>query len=123
MNNCIRIMVLCLFLAANHGFAESVITTITSVELKTAIELKSAPLILDVRTEEEYQSGHIQDALNIPYDQLGDRLAELGIEKSDEVVVYCRSGRRAGIAQALLQAQGYTQVRDLVGHWLEWSAE
>ena len=45
-----------------------------------------------------------------------------GIELDAEIVVYCRSGRRAGVAEAVLGEAGYTNIRDLEGHWLEWQA-
>lgn len=68
-----------------------------------------ATLLLDVRTPEEYAQGHVPGALNIPYDELGERLDELGTPR--EVVVYCESGRRAGIGAEVLLEAGYA-----VGH-------
>ena len=55
-----------------------------------------ALFVLDVRTPEEYAAGHVPGAVNIPHDQLASRLAE--VPKDTEVVLYCRSGRRAEIA-------------------------
>jgi len=87
------------------------------------IEAGTAPLILDVRTAEEYAEGHVPGAMNISHDELENRLSELGIELDDELIVYCKSGRRAGIAQGILGEAGYTNLRDLEGHWLGWSAD
>lgn len=87
------------------------------------IEAGTAPLILDVRTAAEYAEGHVPGAVNISHDELENRLSELGIELDDELIVYCRSGRRAGIAQGILVEAGYTNLRDLEGHWLGWSAD
>ena len=64
-------------------------------------------IIIDVRTKEEYESGHLVDAINIPYDQLSDDL-----DKSKVIFVYCRSGNRSNIAFKTLTNLGYT-VYDL----------
>jgi rhodanese-related sulfurtransferase len=80
-----------------------------------------APLILDVRTPAEYAEGHLPGAINISHDELAGRVDELGAERNAEVVVYCRSGRRAGLAESVLVESGFTNVLDLNGHWLGWS--
>lgn len=91
-------------------------------QLVERLELGAPPMILDVRTPEEYERGHIPGAVNIPHDQLAARLAELPQDRSEEIVVHCQSGRRAGAADGTLRANGYTNVRDLVGHWQRWEA-
>jgi rhodanese-related sulfurtransferase len=96
--------------------------SITAEELAEQIQLSQAPLILDVRSEEEYAEGHIPGALTIPHDQLGDRLSEIDAAKTDEIVVYCRSGYRAGIAEKILIEAGYSDVRDLAGHMNAWKS-
>ncbi len=95
---------------------------ITADELQGQIEEGTAPLILDVRTAQEYLEGHVPGAVNISHDELGDRLSELDVDPGDMVVVYCGSGRRAGIAQELLGEAGFTNLRDLEGHWRAWNA-
>jgi phage shock protein E len=60
--------------------------------------------VLDVRSPEEYASGHVPGAVNIPYDQVASRIAE--VPKDKDVVLYCKSGRRAGIAAEVLAGQG-----------------
>ncbi len=77
--------------------------------------IAAGALVVDVRTPQEYASGHIQGALNIPYDQIADRLNELGEKKDRPIVLYCRSGRRAGIALATLRRLGYTNVLNAGG--------
>lgn len=79
-------------------------------------------LVLDVRTRAEYAAGHVPGALNIPHDELGARLAELEGVSDRPVVVYCKSGFRAGIASALLTDAGFTQVYHLTGHMSDWQA-
>ena len=89
---------------------------ISADELVDRIHAGSAPLVLDVRTRDEYARGHVSGAINIPHDELASRIAELSITKSEEIVVHCKSGRRAQLAEATLRENGYSNVRDLVGH-------
>ncbi len=79
-----------------------------------------ALFVLDVRTPDEYAAGYVPGAVNIPYDQLASRLAE--VPKDREVVVYCRSGRRAEIAGQVLAGQGYTKLEHLQGDSQGWQA-
>ncbi len=92
---------------------------ISPESLAQAIRAGQAPLVLDVRTPEEYAAGHIPGAVLIPHDHLAERLAELG--GATEVVVYCHSGRRAGIAEDILIEAGIG-VSQLEGSWLAWQA-
>jgi rhodanese-related sulfurtransferase len=80
-----------------------------------------APFVLDVRTPEEFVSGHVPGAVNIPYDQVGARLAE--VPKDKEVVLYCRSGRRAVMAGEVLAANGYTRLQHLDGDIVAWQEQ
>lgn len=68
-------------------------------------------VIIDVRTKEEYQEEHIQNAINIPYDELEEKIS---ISKDQMIFVYCRSGSRSKIAYETLTNLGY-QVYDLGG--------
>ncbi len=82
------------------------------VDGATAQQLQARGVtILDVRTAQEFESGHVPGAINIPYGQVGSRSAELGA-KARPVLLYCRSGRRSGIAAAELVKQGFTAVYD-----------
>jgi len=96
--------------------------SITPGELAEQIQLEQAPLILDVRSEKEYAEGHIPGALNIPHDELPDRLSEIGVAKTEEIVVHCHSGYRAGIAEKVLIEADYSNVRDLDGHMNAWQS-
>ncbi|PRH82914.1 rhodanese-like domain-containing protein [Arenimonas caeni] len=84
------------------------------------LERPDAPLLLDVRTPEEFAKGHLPGAVLIPHDQLASRLAEL--EGKPWVLIYCRSGRRADAAQEVLEHAGI-EVRQIEGSWLRWEAE
>ena len=79
-------------------------------------------IILDVRTQNEFDAGHVPQAILIPYDELASRVSELGSETDRPIVVYCKSGRRAGIASTTLTEAGFTRVLHLEGDmngWLE----
>lgn len=80
----------------------------------------SAALILDVRTSEEFSTGHLDRAENVPVDEIGARIDEItskvGGDKSRPVAVYCASGRRAGVAKAALEKAGFTKVTNAGGY-------
>ncbi|MEL6383319.1 MAG: rhodanese-like domain-containing protein [Cyanobacteria bacterium J06626_18] len=82
-----------------------------------------APLILDVRSEAEYQEGHIPGAINIPYREVPDRLSEIADFTPREVVVYCEVGVRAGIAELALEQAGFESIRHLDGDMRRWRQE
>ena len=94
---------------------------ITSADLVQRLEGEDAPVILDVRSPEEYAEGHIPGAINVPYDQIAANLDSLESFLTAEVVVYCRTGRRAGVAEKALREAGFTQVVDLEGHMTTWN--
>jgi phage shock protein E len=93
---------------------------IDAAELAGRIDSGTAPLVLDVRTADEFQRGSIPGALNIPHDTLAERLDELPVSRSEEIVVHCQSGKRAALAEAVLIEAGYSRVRELDGHWQGW---
>jgi phage shock protein E len=76
--------------------------------------------LLDVRSQAEYDDGHIMGAKLIPLKQLEQRFKEL--DRNQSVVVYCYSGRRAAQAENLLQEHGFNSVHTLAGHWKDWDA-
>jgi rhodanese-related sulfurtransferase len=94
--------------------------TIGGPDLAARIADGSAPVVLDVRSEQEFASGHVPGALNVPHDQLTARLASLDLDSDDEVVVYCESGRRAGAAESELRRAGFSSVRHLEGDMSAW---
>jgi phage shock protein E len=83
------------------------------VDAATARKLVAAGVkVVDVRTPAEFQSGHVPGAVNIPFDQMAQRAGELG-PPSTPLVLYCRSGRRSGIAVGTLKRQGFSRLYDL----------
>jgi phage shock protein E len=81
-------------------------------KVKVLVE-ESGARLLDVRTKDEFSSGHLDRALNIPVGDLERRLAELGDDKAKPVVVYCASGMRSGNAKRILVRAGFEDVHDL----------
>jgi len=75
-------------------------------------------LLLDVRTAAEYASGHIPEALNIPYDTLPAALPK-NTALDQLIIVYCRSGHRSGIGARALKNAGFTNVQDFgaISRW------
>lgn len=104
--------------AANAAFTKSV----TPAELAARRAGKNAPVVLDVRAPAEFAEGHVPGAINVPHDQVESRLAELRQYRDREVVVYCRSGRRAGLAAEVLQRNGFTRLEHLAGDMPGWTA-
>ena len=78
-------------------------------------EIPSNAVWIDVRTAEEFASGHIEGAHNIPYESIDKGVAALGLEQDTPILLYCRSGRRSGIALDSLRKQGYTQLKNVGG--------
>lgn len=72
----------------------------------------SSPVIIDVRSPQEFATGSIEGAVNLPLKGLPDSLLSEGIELDEEVVVYCRSGRRSALAKTVLKAAGFELVFD-----------
>lgn len=88
---------------------------ITQEEAKEIMDNDSSICILDVRTQEEYDSGHIPDAIMIPHDQITDLAGKTLTDKDQLILVYCRSGSRSKIAAAALAELGYTNVKEFGG--------
>jgi len=118
---CVRLLgAAALLWLAGCSAAETPGGAIAPGELAERLAAGTAPLVLDVRTTEEYAAGHVPGALNIPHTELASRLDELPVSRSTELVVHCQRGGRAAVAESLLVDAGYTNVRDLDGHMEAW---
>ena len=88
---------------------------VTCGQMKTIMKYDNNPVLIDVRTAEEYAEGHLDDAINIPYDVIvnpGVTTME-NIKEDTPIVVYCKSGNRSGQAYNSLKMAGYKNVYDL----------
>lgn len=74
------------------------------------------PLVIDVRTVEEYAEGHLQGALNMPHQNIATLITAAGVDKDTPIQLYCKSGRRAAIAEDSLRTLGYQHVDNLGGY-------
>ncbi|MAI82033.1 rhodanese-like domain-containing protein [Gammaproteobacteria bacterium] len=99
-----------------------------SAELWSVAQLQKAisksghkPVLLDVRTQSEYNDGHIQDAINIPHDQLLKEPQLVSAYKDSQMVVFCRSGVRAGKVIEMLEGLGFKEIIDIDGDMLAWN--
>lgn len=95
---------------------------ITMQEAKTIFEAEGDYIILDVRTVEEYDGGHIPGAINIPNETIGDEEPSELPDKNQTIYVYCRSGNRSKKASEKLVKLGYTDVIEF-GGIIDWTGE
>ena len=96
--------------------------TITQVEAKEIIDTTSEYIILDVRTLEEYNTGHIPNAINIPNEVILEKAGSILTDKEQVILVYCRSGRRSKEAASKLVELGYSNVLEF-GGIIDWKYE
>jgi rhodanese-related sulfurtransferase len=75
-------------------------------------------LLIDVRTKAEFEAGHIANALNIPVDDLRDRISE--IDRNKKIYTYCRAGLRGYLAQRILKQNGFNSIVNLSGGYQLW---
>ena len=80
-------------------------------------------VVLDVRTPEEFAAGHVPGAINIPHAELAARVTELDAARDSDIVVYCRTGRRAGEALGVLEMSVFKRLLHLQGDYTRWSEE
>lgn len=95
---------------------------INARELKAKLDQNEDFLLIDVREPYEHDEFNIGGQL-IPLGSLPQRVSELDAHKDSEVVVYCRSGSRSGMAKDILQKNGFAKVRNLTGGMMGWISE
>jgi phage shock protein E len=92
----------------------AVLLTCLSLTVPMAV-IAQEPLWIDVRTAKEFDQQHVEQAINIPYEQVVTRFDTVTSDKDALIYVYCRSGRRSGIAKSDLDELGYTRVINVGG--------
>ena len=95
---------------------------ITAQEAKQIMDSEEGYIILDTRTEEEYDEGHIPGAIVISHDEIEEKAEQLLPDKDQLLLVYCRSGRRSKIAAEALAELGYTNIKEF-GGIIDWPYE
>ena len=87
----------------------------TCIGLLLACSAFAKDVVIDVRTPQEFQSGHIEGALYLPHDSIAQDIAKAKVAKDVHGILYCKSGRRAGIAQDTLKGLGFSNVENYGG--------
>jgi rhodanese-related sulfurtransferase len=95
-------------------------TNITREDLLKQLQSDAPPLVVDVRSQGEYDRDHVPGAVHIPFYSIGSGLKELGYPKFNPVVLYCEHGPRTGIAGFSLYLSGYKKVYSLEGNMKGW---
>ena len=95
---------------------------ITPAEAKEIMDTQDGYVILDVRTQEEFDEAHIDGALLIPDYEIADKAESVLKDKGQLILVYCRSGRRSKLAAEELVELGYTNVKEF-GGIIDWPYE
>ena len=101
---------------------EAVYVNITAEEAKQVMDSEEGYIILDVRTQEEYDQGHIPGAIVISHDEIEEKAEEVLTDKKQLILVYCRSGRRSKLAAEALAELGYTNIKEF-GGIIDWPYE
>ena len=95
---------------------------ITAKDAKKIIDSGEDCIILDVREQDEYNEGHISNAILIPYTEIENKAEKMLPDKDKLILVYCRSGRRSKIAAESLMKIGFTNVKEF-GGIIDWPYE
>ena len=101
---------------------EAVYVNITAEEAKQIMDSEEGYVILDVRTQEEYDQGHIPGAILIPDTEVEVTAEDVLTDKDQLILVYCRSGRRSKLASEILVELGYTNIKEF-GGIIDWPYE
>ncbi len=100
----------------------AVYVNITAEEAKQIMDSEEGYIILDVRTQEEYDQGHIPGAIVISHEEIAEKAEQVLTDKEQLILVYCRSGRRSKIAAEALVELGYTNIKEF-GGIIDWPYE
>ena len=100
----------------------AVYVNITAEEAKQIMDSEEGYIILDVRTQEEYDQGHIPGAILISHEEIAEKAEDVLTDKNQLILVYCRSGRRSKIAAEALVELGYTNIKEF-GGIIDWPYE
>lgn len=126
MKKCIWIILVILVLSAcgqnKENGQEPVYVYITAQQAKEIMDSQENYIILDARTQEEYNESHIPGAILIPYDKILENAEDLLTDKDQLILVYCRSGRRSKLAAEGLIKLGYTNIKEF-GGIIDWPYE
>ena len=95
---------------------------ITAEQAKGIMDSQEDYIILDVRTQDEFDESHIPGAILIPHDEISEKAENVLTDKDQLILVYCRSGRRSKLAAEALVELGYTNIKEF-GGIIDWPYE
>jgi rhodanese-related sulfurtransferase len=117
---------ICLFSICGCNKQEEVVANsyeqISAEEAKKIMDTEKDYVILDVREADEYEEGHIENAVLLPHEDIKNKAEDVIPDKDKLILVYCRSGRRSKIAAEALVDLGYTNVKEF-GGIIDWPYE
>lgn len=129
---CVISVLMCIFLTACGNIADKKVSDekgekamyeqITAENAKSIMDSGEEHIILDVREQDEFDSGHIPGAMLIPYTEIENKAETMLPDKDKLILVYCRSGRRSKIAAESLAKLGYSNVKEF-GGIIDWTYE
>ncbi|OQK16066.1 hypothetical protein AU255_13230 [Methyloprofundus sedimenti] len=115
-----RVLFLCLLSLLILACSTSSETHIKQSELLTLLQSEQVPIIIDVRSNREFNAGHIPHAQHVPFWQSFTSDALDNKEKQEQVILYCEHGPRAGIAKLAYTLAGFKKIRYVQGHMTSW---
>ena len=101
---------------------EAVYVNITAEQAKEIMDSQDGYIILDVRTQDEFDESHIPGAILIPHDEILEKAENVLTDKDQLILVYCRSGRRSKLAAEAFVELGYTNIKEF-GGIIDWPYE
>ena len=87
----------------------------TGLGLLLAVSAFAKDVVIDVRTPQEFQTGHVEGALNLPHETIGQDIFKAKVAKDDHVILYCKSGRRSEVALGTLKGLGFSNIENYGG--------
>lgn len=122
MKKLILLLLAVMLLTACGQNKEAAYVNITAEEAKQIMDTEEGYIILDTRTQEEYDEGHIPGAIQISHDEIEEKAEGMLPDKDQLLLVYCRSGRRSKLAAETLVELGYTNIKEF-GGIIDWPYE
>ena len=118
----LAVMILTACAHTKENDQEAAYMNITAEEAKQIMDSEDGYIILDARTQEEYDQGHIPGAIVISHEEIAEKAEDVLTDKDQLILVYCRSGRRSKIAAEALVELGYTNIKEF-GGIIDWPYE
>lgn len=103
------------------SFGASRVQNITAQELQSRLEAGEKPVIIDVREDWEYEEGHVPGSILRPLGDIRNWANEF--DKSKEIILVCRTASRSGVAYRYLKANGFKNLKNMIGGIITWRGE